>query len=123
MIVTLAASPAAMRAALVADDAAAEDQHVGRRDAGNAAEQNAPALHRPFEVLGPLLDRHAAGDLAHGRQQGQPALGILQGLVGDGRDARLQAADRQLPRGGEVEVTEDDLPVAEPGDLLAAAAP
>ena len=56
-----------------ADDAAAQDDHVGRQHAGHAAQQDAAALERPFQELRPFLDAHAAGDLAHRRQQRQVA--------------------------------------------------
>ena len=67
-----------------ADDAAAENDDVGRQHARHAAEQNAAALERPFQKLRPLLNAHAAGHLAHRRQQRQPALVVADGLVGDG---------------------------------------
>src|SRR5436190_18273130 len=50
-----------------ADHAAAEDGDIRRLDAGNAAEQDAAAIERSFEILGPLLDAHPARDLAHRR--------------------------------------------------------
>ncbi len=90
--------------------AAAEDQHVGRLDARHAAEQNAPAHHGFFQILRAFLHAHAAGDLAHRRQQRQPALLVGQRLVGDGRDLRPQAGVGQFTAGGEVKVGEDHLP-------------
>ena len=61
-----------------ADDAAAEDRDVGRRHAGHAAQQDAAAHLRAFEVLGPFLNAHPAGDFAHRRQQRQAALVVAR---------------------------------------------
>ena len=58
-----------------ADDAAAEDQHLGRRHAGHAAEQDAAAAVHLLEVLGALLHRHPARHLGHRREQRQLAVG------------------------------------------------
>ncbi len=58
------------------DDAAAEDHDVGRQHAGHAAQQDAAALERPFQVLRPFLNAHAPGHFAHRRQQRQAALGV-----------------------------------------------
>src|SRR4029079_2534466 len=49
------------------DDAAAEDRNVSWGDAGHAGEQDSAAELRLFEVFGPFLDAHAAGDFAHRR--------------------------------------------------------
>ena len=51
-----------------ADDAAANDDDIGPRHAGHAAQQHAPAKVRPLQIVGPDLHGHAPGDLAHGRQ-------------------------------------------------------
>ena len=58
-----------------ADDAAAEDRDVRRRDARHAAQQNAAAHLRPLQILRPFLDAHPPGHFAHRRQQRQPAAG------------------------------------------------
>ena len=96
-----------------ADDAAAEDRDVRRRHARHAAQQNAAAHLRPFEVLGPFLDAHAAGHFAHRREQRQAALVVGERLVGDGRGAAGEHRLGQLAVGGEVEVGEDRLPAAD----------
>ena len=106
-----------------ADDAAAEDDDVGRQHARHAAEQDAAALERPLQVLRPFLDAHPAGDLAHRRQQRQAAAGVLDRLVGDGRDARRHHRPRQPFVGGEVEVGEDDLLRRASAAIRPAAAP
>ncbi len=80
-----------------------------RLDARHAAQQDAAAHLRAFEVLGPLLDAHASGDLAHRRQERQPALVVAERFVGHGNDAGLQQIFGQLAVGGEVKIGEDDL--------------
>ncbi len=47
-----------------ARDAAAENRDLGRRHAGDAAEQHAAAALFLFEIVRADLDRHAAGDFA-----------------------------------------------------------
>ena len=47
------------------DRAGPEDEHVGGRHAGHAAQQDATAHLRPLEELGALLDTHAAGHFTH----------------------------------------------------------
>ncbi len=59
-----------------------------------------------------------AGDLGHRGEQRQLAAGGLDGLVGDGGGAGLQQGVRALPGGGEVEVGEEGLALAEPVVLL-----
>src|SRR5262249_7800731 len=100
---------------VVTDDAAAEDDDVRGQDTGDAAEENAAALERPLEKLGAFLDAHAAGDFAHGREQGQGAVAIADGLVGDGGDAGGEDSVCELAVGGEMEIGEDDLAAAHEG--------
>ena len=92
-----------------AHHAAAQDRHVGRRHAGDAAEQHtAPALLL-LEAVGTGLDRHAARDLAHGREQRQAAARVGDGLVRDGDAAGF---DQSVGLGGicrEVEISEEHL--------------
>ena len=105
------------------DDAAAEDRDMGRGHARHAAQQNAASHLRPFQILGPLLDAHAAGDFAHRRQQRQAALIVAQRFVGHGRGARGQHGFGQFPVGREMEIGEHDLAGAEQRPSRAAAAP
>ena len=65
-----------------ADHAAADDRHLARRDAGDAAEQNATTAMGFFERGGAGLDRHAPGDLAHRLEQRQAA-SAGDGLIGN----------------------------------------
>ena len=83
------------------------------RDAGNAAEEDAAAAERLLEEVRPDLDREAARDLAHRREQRQAAVVGLDGLVGDAGDAALDERARQRLVGGDVEVREEDEPLAQ----------
>ncbi len=67
------------------DDAAAQDHDLARVHAGHAAQQDAQPALGLLQVLGALLHRHPAGDLAHGGQERQLARLQLHGLVGDRR--------------------------------------
>ena len=122
-MVTLAPRPGGHLGGVGADDAAAQDDHVGGQHAGHAAQQDAAALERPFQELRPFLNAHAAGHLAHRRQQRQVAVGVADRFVGDGGDARLHDRLGQRLVGGEVEVGEDDLPGPHQRPFVAAAAP
>src|SRR5690606_42052182 len=56
------------------------------RNAWRAAEQDAHAAGRLFEMPGADLNGHAAGDAAHRSEQRQRAARAGHRLVGDGRD-------------------------------------
>ena len=87
-----------------AGDAAAEDRDLGRRNAGNAAEQHAAAALLLFEIMRADLDRHAARDFAHRLQQRQRAVARRHRLIGDAGRARLHQALRPAAcrrRGGD----------------------
>ena len=71
----LARKPAAILRRVGPHHAAAEDRDVGRLDARHAAQQDAAAHLRAFEILRPFLDAHPPGHFAHRRQQRQPARG------------------------------------------------
>ena len=81
--VTSAPMPTAISAALRADDATAEDDDLGGRNAGHAAEQDAASAVRLLQVVRADLRRHAAGDFAHRREQRQRAVGRRDRLIGD----------------------------------------
>ncbi len=63
------------------------------------------------------LHRHAAGHLAHRREEGQRAL-RLERLVGDGVGAGLHEGFGQLAGRGEVEIGENDLAALDHRPLL-----
>lgn len=96
-----------------ADHAAADDDHRAGVDTGHAAQQHAvPALCH-LKVLGPLLDGHAPGDLAHGSQQRQGAVGLLDGLVRDAHGAGVHECPGEFLVGRKMQVGEDHLPLAD----------
>ncbi len=115
--ITSASRPEGHPQRVHADHAAAEDDDLRRRDARHAAEQYASSAGLALEGVGTGLDRHPAGHLAHRRQQRQTAALVGDGLVGDGDAAGL---DQTLGLGtvrGQVQVGEQDLPLAEHPDL------
>ena len=92
-----------------AGDAAAEDHHLGRRHAGHAAQEDAEPALLLLEAMRADLDRHAAGDLAHRREQRQAAARIRHRLVGDAGGAALHQPLGLRAVGGEVEIGEEHL--------------
>ena len=68
---TSACMPRAIAAAFMPEDAGAEDDHLGRVDAGDPAHQDAAAAAVPLQMVRADLRRHPARDLGHGREQGQ----------------------------------------------------
>ena len=86
---------------------------LARRDAGDAAEQEAAAAERLLEEVRARLRGEPAGDLAHRREQRQPAVVGLDRLVRDGGDAAVDERARQRLVGGDVQVREEDEPVAQ----------
>ena len=66
-----------------------------------------------LQRVGGGLHRHPAGDLAHRREQRQPAVGGLHGLVRDRVDPALQQELGQLLVGRQVQVGEQLLTLAE----------
>ena len=109
---------------VVADDPAAD------HDAPCPARRPAtPPSRRPRPPSGfsrkyaPACAREAAGDLAHRREQRQRAVVGLDGLVGDGGDAAVDERARERLVGGEVEVREEDEPLAQPRVLRLRSAP
>ena len=75
-----------------ADHAAADHEHVGGRHARHAAEQDPAAAERLLEHERARLRGDLARDLAHRREQRQPAVAVLDGLVGDAGRARCRPA-------------------------------
>ena len=82
---------------------------VAAAHAGHAAEQDAAAADRLLEHEGPGLRGDLAGDLAHRRQQRQPAVRVLDGLVGDAGRARVAQARASSGVRREVQVGEEHL--------------
>ena len=101
-----------------ADDAAAEDHHARGRNTGDAAEQLPSPAGVHLETGGAGLDRHAAGDFAHRREQRQAAARIGDGLVGDADDARVEQRLGLRRIGREMEIGEERLAGLEQLDFL-----
>ncbi len=95
------------------DDAAADDRHLRRWHARDAAEKRAPSAGLRLQQASADLDRHLAGYLAHRHQQGQRAVLGLHCLVPQRDDPSVQQRAEESPRGGEMEVGEEDLPLAQ----------
>ena len=96
-----------------AGDAAAEDDDLGRGDARHAAEQHAEPAIGLLQRGRADLHRHAAGDLAHRRQQRQTAVRRGHGLVRDAGRAGCSERLRLRLVGGEVQVGEQHLALAQ----------
>ena len=98
--------------------ARAQHHDVAGGHPGHAGQQDAAAAARLGEEERALLHRQAAGHLAHRGEQGQRAVGALHRLVGDRDDARGLERPRQLGRGGQVQVGEEELARAHARVLL-----
>src|SRR4051794_18229807 len=72
-----------------------KNQNFPGQHASPAAQQNAPALLRAFEKLGPLLDAHAARHFAHRRQERQSAVYRPNRFIRNRRGPRGQHGLRQ----------------------------
>ena len=90
---------------------------------GDASEQEPAAALRLLEVVRARLSGEPAGDLAHRREQRQPAVVRLDGLVGDGGDPTLDERAGERLVGGDVEVGEEDESVAQARVLRLRSAP
>ena len=95
--------------------AAAQDDHIPPLHTGHTREEDAPAAVGLFQIFGPLLDGHASGDLAHGREAGKPAPVASDGLIGHGFHSGCQKGIRQGGLCRQVEIGEKDLIPAEQG--------
>ena len=73
MTVTCASMPIAMRARWCPETPPPRITTLRRRHAGHAAQEHAGAALLLLQAMRADLHRHAPGDLAHGRQQRQPA--------------------------------------------------
>ena len=84
---------------------------------GHAAEQDAAPAERLLEHERARLRGDLARDLAHRRQQRQPAARVLDGLVGDAGRARVDQALRELGVRRQVQVGEQRVARLEQRDL------
>ena len=102
---------------VVADDPAAQNDDLRRRDAGQAAEEDSASALRLLERPGAHLRREPAGHLAHGCEQGELAIVRLDGLVGDADRAAVEQRPRERLVGCEMEVREEDEAFAQAAEL------
>ena len=100
------------------DVAGAENNDLGRTDAGSTSHQDAASTVVTFEEVGAHLRREPAGDLAHRRKQGERAVLSLHGLVGDAGRAGREQRLGNLWIGGQVEVCEEGQIGAQESELL-----
>jgi hypothetical protein len=104
-------------------DARAQDGDPGRRDAGDAAQQDAPSAPVALQEGRRQLRRHPPGHFAHRPQHGQRAVVLFYRLVGNGRDSPVQHHLDSLPTGRrQVEKAADNLPFVGPLQFLAGGA-
>ena len=108
MSMTLAPKPRAIWAALEPTMPAPIMVTVPGGDSGNTGKQLADAAVLLFEVVGTDLDGNPAGDFAHGGEEREATVLILDGFVGEGGNAVLEEGPGELGVGGEVEVGEED---------------
>ncbi|CAM5348720.1 hypothetical protein SAURM35S_00072 [Streptomyces aurantiogriseus] len=101
-----------------AGDATADDHGPAGQHAGDAAGQHTAAAVGAHQVVGADLGGEPARDLGHRGEQRQCAAGQLDRLVGDRRGAGLQEGVRALLGGGQVQVGEERLVLAEAVVLL-----
>ena len=101
-----------------ADRSGPQHHHPGRLHAGAAAHQHAAAAMGSFQQVGPHLGCQPPGDFAHRRQEGQAAVVELHGFVGHRRGARLEQGPAHLGIGGEMQVGEQHLVLAQVGKFL-----
>jgi hypothetical protein len=95
------------------DDPASENDDVPGLDTWGSREKDAPPAERLLEEVRGRLRCEPARDLAHRREQGQPVVVRLDGLVGHGGDAAVHQRARERLVGCDVEVREEHEPGAE----------
>ena len=88
-----------------------QDDDSGRPHPGHPAHQHPTTAPRAHQVMGSHQRSHPPGHLAHGREQRQRVVGRPHRLVGDGGVARRHQRLGAGPRGGQVQVGEEDLPL------------
>ena len=89
-----------------ADHAATENHHLGRIDAGDAAKQHPQPSVRLLEKVRPSLNRHAARNFRHRREQRQAAVCGSYCLVGNADGAARDQVLRLLGIGREMQIGE-----------------
>jgi len=94
-----------------------QHNHAAGQDTGDAAEQDAIAAAMLCQEVAAHDDGHATGDLAHGLEEGEPAID-LDGLVADCGDAICHESGGQGVVRGQVQVSEENAPTLEERVLL-----
>ena len=122
-IVTSAPSPAAIRAAWVPTTPPPSTTTRAGTTPGTPPSRRPrpPALR--FKRRAGRFDREPAGDFAHGREQGQAALGVGDRLIGDRGAAGSHQALGLLRIRRQMQIGEEDLAFAQLRSIRAAAAP
>ncbi len=101
----------------MADDTAADDDHVSRGNAGDASEEDAAAAVRGFKILRAHLDGHAAGHFAHRGEEGQGTVGFADGFISHRVDPRLEEFGGEIGQRRQMEVGEQRQAGTEVGNL------
>jgi len=97
----------------IVEVAKAIEIHVEDRDIGAQADRRLGGIEA--DRAGPQDDGEMAGDLAHGGEEREAAVGALHGLIGDRDDLGLAQCAGQLRRRRQVKVGEEHLPRPKPG--------
>ena len=97
--------------------AAAQHHHLRGRHTGHTAEQHTGPALLLLQAMRADLHRHATGDLAHWREQGQRTRPVGDRLVGDAGGAGVHQALGLRLVGGEVQIGEQHLTLPQHGDL------
>src|SRR5215469_503145 len=99
-------------------DAAAQNDDLRSRDPRHAAEQDAETALLFFETMRANLHRHASCDFTHRRQKRQSAEAVGHGLVCDAHRPGAEQDVGQRPVGGEMQVGEQYLVLAQRAHLI-----
>ena len=102
---------------VIACNAATNHGDPGGGNARHTAKQHPDPTGRLLQREGSHLDRHAAGHLAHRLEQGEAAIGVGHGFIGDADDAGGDEVAGLLGVRREVEIGEQHLAGAQHGAL------
>ena len=94
--------------------AGAQDHDLGAADTGDPAHQDATSAPGAHQMVGTHQRGHPTGHLAHRGEQRKRVVGQTYGLIGDGRVPGGQQRFGAGRDGGQVQVGEEDLTLAEP---------